>query len=329
MSKHWLIRAAFGSACLVIASTQAFAAPLKSWNDGATKSEIIDFVTTVSDETSDKFVPSEDRIAVFDNDGTLWVEKPLYTHAYAIFSEMKRQIEADQTLLTREPWKSVANKDFGYFEQLYATSEYETLASQLFAAPFGGMTSDDYAKWARDFADSFKHPELGVGIDELTYQPMVELIDFLKANDFTVYIFTADEGAFLRVLAQDLYDIPPERVFGTTVREEFVIENDEPLLVRTYRVDHLNNWDGKPRLIQKVIGRTPILAAGNSNGDQQMLQNTALRGGMSILVHHTDAEREFAYDKHTEKVMPLADKEDWIVVDMAKDWNKVLAEASD
>ena len=328
MLRRFSICLAAGIAFLAVASSQTAADPLKSWNEGATKTDIIDFVAAVSDASSDKFVAAEDRIAVFDNDGTLWVEKPLYTHAYAAFAELKRQIKADPTLLKREPWKSVASKDFGYFEQLYATAEYETLASQLFAAPFGGMSSDDYAAWGREFVANFKHPKLGVGVDALIYQPMVELINYLEENEFTVYIFTADEGAFLRLVAEDLYGIPPERVFGTSVREEFVIENEKPALVRTYRVDHLNNWDGKPRLIQKVLGRTPLFAAGNSNGDQQMLQNTALSGGMSIVVRHTDADREFAYDKHTDKVMPLAKHEDWVVVDMARDWNQVWPDAA-
>lgn len=319
----------FGAVIAVALCTKAIADPLASWNDGATKQTIVSFVQETIDPDSDKYTPAEQRFAVFDNDGTLWTEKPMYIHAYGIFSEIKRQIEADKTLIQREPWKSVAQKDAAYFEQLYANSEYESLASQLFAAPFGGLSAAAYASWAQDFASNFKHPELGAGIEGLIYQPMLELIRYLEANEFNVYIITADEGAFLRVVSEELYGIPPERVFGTSVREEFVIENGEPQFVRTYRVDHLNNWDGKPRLIKKVIGRTPIFAAGNSNGDQQMLQNTALGGGMSILVHHTDGDREYAYDKHTDKVMPLATKEDWVVVDMAKDWNKVRADGSE
>lgn len=310
-------------AFFVNSMSASHAGPLASWNDSKTKTEITAFVEAVTDPSSDKFVAVEERIAVFDNDGTLWTEKPMYTHAYAAFAKMKEQIEADQTLLKREPWKSVAQKDFGYFAQLYATAEYETLASQLFAAPFGGLSSADYTLWAQTFASGFKHPKLGVGMADLTFQPMIELIDYLEENDFTVYIFTADEGAFLRVFSEELYGIPPARVFGTTVREEFVIGSDGPEFVRTYRVDHLNNWDGKPRLIQKVIGRTPIFAAGNSNGDQHMLQYTALNDGLSILIHHTDADREFAYDKHTDKVMPLASKEGWVVVDMATDWSEI------
>lgn len=323
MSKHRIIRTAVACALLAFVGSLGAADPMPSWSDGAKKSGIIDFVAAVSDTSSDKYVAPKDRFAVFDNDGTLWVEKPIYTHAYGVFTELTRQIKADQTLLQREPWKSVTSKDFEYFEQLYATAEYETLVSQLFAVPFGGMTSDDYSAWGREFASNFSHPTLGVGMDALIYQPMVELIDYLEQHAFTVYIFTADEGAFLRLVAENLYGIPPERVFGTTVREEFVIEDDKPVLVRTYRVDHLNNWDGKPRMIQKVLGRIPLFAAGNSNGDQQMLQNTALAGGMSILVHHTDADREFAYDKHTENVMPIAEEEGWVIVDMAKDWSQI------
>ena len=190
--------------------------------------------------------------------------------------------------------------------------------------PFGGMTSAQYDAWGRKFVSEFKHPKLGVGVEGLIYQPMVELIRFLEANDFTVYIFTADEGAFLRLAAMDLYGLPPSQVFGTSMRSEWVVRDGKPLLVRTYRMQQFNNWDGKPRLIQQVIGKPPIFAAGNSNGDQHMLQYAALSGGLSVLVHHTDAEREFAYTKHTDKVMPLAANEGWTVIDTKRDWKTVF-----
>lgn len=298
--------------------------PLPSWNEGETKTAIVDFVTAVTTDGSSRFIAIEDRIATFDNDGTLWTEKPLYIHFYGLVDQIKKQLAADPTLAEREPYKSAANKDPAYFTQLYEDAAYASLVGQLFGVAFGGMTGEQYEAWAETFISDFKHPKFGVGVEGLIYQPMIELIDYLEANGFVVYIFTADEGAFLRVVSEELYDLPPSQVQGTSVRSEFIVADGKPSLVRTYRLQHLNNWDGKPRLIQSVIGKKPVLAAGNSNGDQHMLQYAALGGGMSILVHHTDDERETAYDSHTDKVMPLADQEDWVVVDMKNDWKTVF-----
>ena len=298
--------------------------PLPSWRDGPTKQSIINFVEGVIDEKSAEFAPPEERVATFDNDGTLWVEKPLYIHLYGVVAQMKSQMEGDPFLHTREPYRSLAEKDKTYFLELYENAAFDSLAGQIFGVPFGGYSAEQYADWFRTFLKEFKHPKLGVGVEGLVYQPMLELIRYLEANDFKVYIFTADEGDFLRLVSEKLYGIPPEQVHGTSVRSEFVIENEEPLLVRSYRVQHFNNWDGKPRLIQSVIGRKPLFAVGNSNGDQQMLQYAALSGGMSVLIHHTDGEREFSYDSHTDKVMPLAEAEGWIVVDMKRDWQQMF-----
>ena len=298
--------------------------PLPSWNQGQTKQALIDFVTRVTTEGSEEFVPKGDRIATFDNDGTLWVEKPMYVHFYGIIAQMQEQMAQDPFLHTREPYKSLADKDPSYFSKLYENAAFSSLAGQLFAVPFGGYTHVQYEAWYRSFLSNFKHPKFGVGIEGLIYQPMLELIRYLESNDFKVYIFTADEGAFLRLVSEQLYGIPSEQVQGTNVRSEFIIQNDEPLLVRSYRIEHLNNWDGKPRQIQAVIGKKPVFAAGNSNGDQHMLQYAALSGGMSLLVHHTDGDREFAYDSHTDKVMPLAEQEGWTVIDMKTDWKRIF-----
>ena len=306
----------------------ATADSLPSWNDGPSKRAILDFVSRVTDEKSADHVPPAERIAVCDNDGTLWTEKPLYIHFFGVVAQMKAQLAADPSLASREPWKSAATKDFAYFAQLYENAAYSSLSGQLFGVPFGGMTDAEYDAWADAFVAGFEHPKLGVGVDGLIYQPMVELVRHLEANGFTVYIFTADEGAFLRRVSERLYGIPPEQVHGTSVRSEFLVTDQGPVFVRGYRVEHLNNWDGKPRLIRSVIGKTPIFAAGNSNGDQHMLQYTALSGGLSVLVHHTDAEREFAYDSHTDKVMPLAKEEGWTVVDVKRDWKVVFPDVA-
>ncbi len=298
--------------------------PLPSWNEVASKKAIVAFVSGVTKEGSSTYVAPEDRIATFDNDGTLWVEKPLYTHLLGVFQRMKAQMAADPSLKDREPYRAVAANDMSYFMNLYEDAAFATIVSQLMGVPFGGMTSEQYDAWGREFLSEFKHPKLKVGVEGLIYKPMIELIRYLEQNDFTVYIFTADEGAFLRLAATNLYGLPPSQVLGTSIRSEWVVENEKPLLVRTYRMQHLNNWDGKPRLIQQVIGKRPIFAAGNSNGDQHMLQYAALSGGMSVLVHHTDDKREFAYTSHTDKVMPLAQKEGWTVIDMKRDWKAIF-----
>lgn len=298
--------------------------PLPSWNEGKTKSAITGFVKDVTTVGSDRFVAPEDRIATFDNDGTLWTEKPLYIHFLGVFAYMKQQIKADPRLVEREPYKSVAIRDMSYFAELYENASYKTLISQLIGVPFGGLTREQFAEWGRKFLTEFKHPRFKRGVKGLIYQPMLELIQYLRSNGFTVYIFTADESAFLRLVSEELYGISPQQVQGTSVRNEFIIRDGKAVLVRSYRMHYLDNWDGKPRLIENVIGKKPLFAAGNSNGDQHMLQYAALTGGMSVLVHHTDSEREYRYDKHTDKVMPLAKKEGWTVIDMKKDWKQVF-----
>lgn len=298
--------------------------PLPSWNDVQSKQLIISFVSGVTQHDGKDYVPPSDRIAIFDNDGTLWTEKPLYIHFSGVIAHMEQQIKADPDLAKREPYATVANKDSEYFSQLYEHSEYETLASQLLAIPFGGMTEKQFSAWGIDFLAKYKHPRFNVGVKDLVYQPMLELMRYLEANQFTVYIFTADESAFLKLISQKLYGIPPEQVHGTMVKHSFITRDGKPALIRDYNVSYVNNWDAKPRLIKHILGKKPIFAAGNSNGDQHMLQYTALNGGLSLLIHHTDAGREYQYDKHTDKVMPLAIQEGWSIVDMKKDWKTVF-----
>lgn len=304
------------TACLSLSVSSKAADPLPSWNDVVSKTAIVDFVQAVTEKGTQSYAPPEDRIATFDNDGTLWVEKPLYTHLLGVLAYMKEQIKADPSLTEREPYKAVASKNLEYFMVLFENASFETLGSQLMGVPFGGMTHEQYEAWGRKFLSEFKHPKFKVGVERLIYQPMVELIRYLEANEFTVYIFTADEGAFLRLAATKLYGLPPSQVHGTSMRSEFIVEDGKAELVRSYRMHYLDNWDAKPRLIDQVIGKNPVFAAGNSNGDQHMLQYAALTGGMSVLVHHTDGAREYKYNKHTDKVMPLAKKDGWTIIDM-------------
>lgn len=314
------------TACLGFSASAQAADPLPSWNATKTKQTIINFVEAVSNPDSKNFVKPADRIATFDNDGTLWCEKPLYIHFTAVFDRMKQQIKDDPSLKARQPYKSIATKDNEYFLGLYENMAFETLLSDLIGVPFGGMTIGEYAQWAKKWLDTWKHPRFKVGYRGLIYQPMLELMRYLKKNQFTVYIFTADEATFLRPAALVAYGLPPKQVCGSSVRINYIVEKGKPTLVRSYQAHYFANWAGKPRLIQQVIGKKPIMAAGNSNGDLHMLQYTAVQDGpsLSLLLHHTDGKREYKYDAHTEKVMPLAKKEGWTVIDMKKDWKQVF-----
>jgi hypothetical protein len=316
---------AFTTCCAFGTQVLAQTGPLPSWNNGPTKQAIMTFVEKVTDQDGRDYVAPEDRVAVFDNDGTLWNEKPLYVHFFAVFDHMKQQMAADPSLKSREPYKSIANKDRDYFVSLYEAAAYDTLLGQLIGVPFGGMTTEAFAEWGRTWVKKWKHPKYKVGVEGLTYQPMLELLRYLKANDFEVHIFTADEAAFLRLVSEELYGLPASHVHGSSVRTEYVVDKGKAHLVRTYQARYLDNWAGKPRLIMQEIGKRPILAAGNSNGDFHMLQHTALTGGIALLVHHTDGEREDEYDSHTDKVMPLAQTEGWTVIDMKNDWQCVFA----
>jgi len=308
---------------VMFAVTPSFAAdPLPNWEDLDSKKAIIEFVEGVTDENSDNFVPVADRIATFDNDGTLWCEKPLYIHLMANFARFQEQINAHPELADKQPYHAVITKDKSFFMDLLEKNQIDTIISDLFAVPFAGATTEEYEIWQRGFLAKWKHPKFQNGYKQLTYLPMVELVKYLRANEFQVYACSADEGAFLKLVAEELYGIPPQRVLGTSVKLEW----KSPNLVRTDQSNYLNNWDGKPRLIYQTIGKRPIFAAGNSNGDFEMLQYVATGEGprMAVVVHHTDSDREYAYDSHTEKVIPGLDQPNWKIIDMKSDWKTVF-----
>lgn len=299
---------------------------LPSWGAGDHRDQILAFVDDISDVNSPNFVPAEDRIAVFDNDGTLWCEKPLYPHFFVLFNQVEKKIKLDPTLKNQEPYKSlhnfIATKDprsLAYFVEAYEKGEFNFIVGQLMGVPFEGMSPEEFSKEMHSFYNTWKHPKFNTDLDGLTYQPMKELVNLLKQNDFKVYIFTADEGAFLKLYSQELYGILPEHVHGTDVEMNY----QEGQLFRTDQGQYLDNWDAKARKIFQILGKQPILAAGNSNGDFEMLQYTTTSNpynSLSIMIHHTDSIREFKYDSHTERVLPYARKNGYVVVDMEKDW---------
>ena len=313
---------------MLVANPLHAADPLPSWNDGDTKSAIVAFVNRVIDKQSKDFVRPEDRIATFDNDGTLWCEKPLYIHLFANLGRFKALMEANPKLAEKQPYKAIAIKDLDYFKDLLEKGKTDQIVGDVFGVPFESLTTSAYAKWNRDWLAQWKHPRFQTGYGNLTYQPMVELVSYLQQNEFDVHSFTADEDAFLKLLASELYGIPPSHVHGSSIQLSYEVNQDEARLVRTAKAKYLNNWDGKPRLIFQSIGKRPIFAAGNSNGDLHMLEYTSQQAGpaMSVLVHHTDAGREYAYDSHTDKVMPLAKKDGWTIVDMKGDWKIIFSD---
>jgi phosphoglycolate phosphatase-like HAD superfamily hydrolase len=309
----------------LVISVPAWAAdPLPSWNKGASKSAIIEFVQAVTDKSNPKFVPVADRIATFDNDGTLWNEKPMYIHFEGVIDRMKAQVKENPALALKEPYMSLLQKKYDYFVGLVESEQYEALVGKLMGVPYAGMTPEEFKQWNLDYYATWKHPKYNVGMENLIYQPMVELIKYLQANDFNVYICTADENAFLQPFSEKLYGIPPENVMGTQVKLEYVYDGKNSEVVRTGEGQYLNNWDGKPRQIQTVTGKKTILAGGNSNGDYHMLEWAQMNGGLALLLYHTDGEREDKYVKHTELVIPMMKRTGGTIIDMKNDWKTVF-----
>lgn len=302
---------------------------LKSWNDNSNKQRIINFVGEVTDASHANYVAPENRIAVFDNDGTLWTEKPLYNHFFSVFARFEELIKANPELAHEEPYSSIHEfiqtqdkKSLGYFMQELKDEKFNEIVGDLMGVPFNGMTPEEFQAWNKKFYETWKHPKFNVNISQTTYLPMIELIDYLKDNGFKCYIFTADEGDFLKIYSQELYGIPPEQVLGSSVQYAY----NDGVLTRTDQGNWINNWDNKAKLIQNVIGQKPTIAAGNSNGDHEMLvyTNTQDAPNLSILVHHTDSVRETAYDTHLDRAMPYAKDHQYLIVDIKNDWKTIF-----
>ncbi len=300
--------------------------PLPSWHEGATKLAITDFVSSVTKPGDTMFVEKEDRIATFDNDGTLWNEKPMYIHFEGVFARFKDIVKEKPELANEEPFKSLMAKDYAYFMAMLEKKDYLNIVGNLMGVPYAGLTTDEYAEWNKEYYSTWKHPKYKVGYQNLIYQPMVELIEYLKENDFKVYICTADEVSYLQLYSEELYGIPPEMVMGTSVKLAYEVDGNEALIKRTAEGQYLNNWDGKPRQIWNMLGKKPILAAGNSNGDYHMLEWVAKSDAphLSLMLYHTDSIREDFYTKHTDLTLPMMKKEGGTVIDMKEDWKTVF-----
>lgn len=302
---------------------------LPSWNDGDTRDAIIEFVQTVTDSNSEDFVPESERIAVFDNDGNLWAEKPVYFQLLFAVDRVKELAPEHPEWKTEEPFASVLKGDLAAVSE----SGHEGIF-KLITATHAGMTVDEFNAVATDWIQNARHPETGRPYTEMVYQPMLELLAYLRENGFQTWIVSGGGIDFMRPWTEEVYGIPPEQVVGSSVKVEYEVRDGNPVLVRLPEIDFIDDKEGKPVGIQRHIGRKPIFASGNSDGDFQMLEYVTSGDGPSlgVLLHHSDAEREWAYDRESsvgqlDRGLDEANQRGWIVVDMKEDWEAVFPPA--
>ncbi len=321
VSKHssWLL------VLLVLVPIWAQAAPLASWKDGPSRAAIVAFVTAVTTDGSKDFIAPAERIAVFDNDGTLWSEQPMYFELLFALDEVKRLAPEHPEWKAKQPFKAVLEGD----HKALADSGMEGLL-KIVAVTHSGVSTEKFIATSRQWLSTAKHPKTGKPYTQMVFQPMLELLDYLRANGFKTYIVSGGEVAFMRAFAEQVYGIPPEQVIGTTLTSEFADKQGELSIQRLPKLLHNDDGPGKPVSIDSVIGRRPVFAFGNSDGDLQMLQWTMAGPGKRFagLVHHTDGEREWAYDRQSkigrlDKALDAAKKDNWTVVDMAVEWSRV------
>jgi phosphoserine phosphatase len=314
---------------LLLVATPAFGQsdPLPSWNDGAAKSAIIEFVEAVTRE-GPVYVAPADRIATFDNDGTLWVEQPYYTQLAFALDRIRALAPEHPEWREQQPFKAVLDNDL---EALKASGIKDVM--RLVMASHAGMTTDEFAAIAEDWIATAEHPKFARPYTELVYQPMLELLAYLRDNGFKTFIVSGGGVEFMRPWTEQVYGIPPEQVVGSTVVTEFALQDGVPVLMRRPEMEFLDDKEGKPVAINKFIGRRPILAAGNSDGDLQMLQWTTAGDGLrlGVIVHHDDAEREYAYDRDShigrlDQALDLAPNAGWVLVSMKNDWQTTFPE---
>jgi phosphoglycolate phosphatase-like HAD superfamily hydrolase len=313
------------TAALLVAALPAVADPLASWSDGASKARIVSFVQGVTDPTSKTYVPPAERVAVFDNDGTLWTEQPMYFQLAFILDRVHALAPQHPEWRTTEPFKSVLAGDMA---GVAAAGEHGLL--ELMAATHAGMTSDEFARIVADWLATARHPRFKKPYDELTFVPMRELLAYLRSNGFKTYIVSGGGVEFMRVFAERAYGVPPEQVIGSSIRTKYELRDGKPAIVRLPEIEFIDDKAGKPVGIQKFIGRRPILAFGNSDGDFEMLEFTTSSPGprLGLIVHHDDGEREYAYDRKSpvgrlERGLDEAAQRGWVIVSMKDDWQRV------
>jgi phosphoglycolate phosphatase-like HAD superfamily hydrolase len=301
--------------------------PLVSWNDGPAKQAIVAFVAGATQQGAPSFVPPAERIAVFDNDGTLWAEQPMYFQLAFALDRVRALAPQNPLWKTTEPFASILAMDIHS-----ALAGGEKAIAEIIGATHAGMTTDEFGKIVAEWILNAKHPRFQRPYTECVYQPMLELLAYLRANGFATYIVSGGGVEFMRVFSEKVYGIPPEQVVGSSGKLRFEMRPSGPVLVKEPAIDFVDDKEGKPVGIQKSIGRRPVFAFGNSDGDLAMLQWTAAGGARRFagLVHHTDAEREWAYDRRSpvgqlDKALDEATAKKWTVVDVKKDWKRVFA----
>jgi len=332
-SRRGALAALFALGFAALAGSPALAAgesdPLPSWNDGPAKQSIIDFVTKVTEEGGPDYVAPPERIATFDNDGTLWVEQPLYTQFVFALDRVKALAPKHPEWKTTQPFQAVLDGDA---KAIAASGEKGIV--QIVNATHSGMSTAEFNKIVADWLATAEHPRFKRHYTDLVYQPMLELLAYLRANDFKTFIVSGGGQEFMRVFADETYGVPPEQVVGSTGATEWQMWDASPVLIKLPKVDFVDDGPGKPVGINRYIGRRPIFAFGNSDGDQQMLEWTAAGDGLRFmgLVHHTDAAREYAYDRDSEigkldKALDEATAKDWTIADMKNDWKTIFPPA--
>lgn len=302
---------------------------LPSWNDGPTKAAILDYVQSVTNPDLATYVSPQDRVATFDNDGCCWIEKPMYIQLAFTLARLRSMATDDPSLREIPHYRAAYEGDMAYFAGLdpHAGGDVKQLLQVVFDS-HAGMTTEVFQAMVDDFMNSATHPRYDVVYKRMVYQPMVELIAYLHAHDFKVFLCSAGGMTFMRTVSEEVYGIPRERVIGSNVTFETTLTEEGPVVTRKAGlVDPIDDGPGKPINIELHIGRKPILAAGNSDGDLHMLWwvQTGARPALALLVHHDDAEREYAYDIGSEKTLQMASERGWTVVSMKQDWNRIFA----
>ncbi|MGB0391631.1 MAG: HAD family hydrolase [Salibacteraceae bacterium] len=299
--------------------------PLPSWNEGETKNAIFNYVSEVTNPENPNYIEVKDRIATFDNDGNLWAEQPAYFQLFFAIDRIKAMAADHPEWKTEQPYQAVLE---GNMKALMAQGEKGLV--QVLMTSHTGNTQEEFKIQVQNWVANAKHPTLNVGYDELVYQPMLELLDYLRVNNFKTYIVSGGGVDFMRAFVTEIYGIPEEQILGSRIKTEFDFNNGNPQIKRLPGLDFNNDKEGKPLNIQKIIGKKPVFSSGNSDGDLQMMQYTASNTHKSFMLylHHTDEVREWAYDRDShigklDKGLDEAEENGWTVIDMKTDWNVI------
>lgn len=299
--------------------------PLPSWNDVTSKKNIIAYVNDVTNTESENFIPVADRIATFDNDGNLWSEQPVYFQFFFVFDRIKEMAANHPEWKEKQPYKAVLENDMETIKKLGMKG-----IGQLLMTTHAGVTTDEFDTIVKDWIATATHPTKNVGYDKLVYQPMLELLQYLRANNFKTYIVSGGGVDFMRAFVSPIYGIPSEQIIGSRIKTKFEYNDGNPKIIRLPELDFIDDKEGKPLNIQKIIGKKPVFSSGNSDGDLAMMQWAASNKYKSFMlyVHHTDSIREWAYDRNShigklDKGLDQAIKDGWTVIDMKNDWKVI------